>query len=72
MRYGELRNEKMEMWRMEGYYQHSTPHPSTSQILNSSTLHPQPYIMAMEIERKFLIKKVPIDINQFPHQDILQ
>jgi len=28
--------------------------------------------MASEIERKFLIKTITIDINQFPHKDILQ
>lgn len=28
--------------------------------------------MALEIERKFLIKKIPFDIEQFPHKDIVQ
>lgn len=28
--------------------------------------------MALEIERKFLIKTIPMDIEQFPHQDIIQ
>lgn len=28
--------------------------------------------MAFEIERKFLIKKIPNDIEQFPHKEILQ
>ncbi len=28
--------------------------------------------MAIEIERKFLVKSVPIDIDQFPHKEILQ
>ena len=28
--------------------------------------------MAFEIERKFLIKEIPIDIQQFPHKEIIQ
>lgn len=28
--------------------------------------------MALEIERKFLIKKAPQDLEQFPHKDIMQ
>lgn len=28
--------------------------------------------MALEIERKFLIKNIPIDIGQFPHKEIIQ
>jgi len=28
--------------------------------------------MAAEIERKFLIKEIPMDIEQFPHQEIIQ
>jgi len=28
--------------------------------------------MAQEIERKFLIKSIPMDIEQFPHKDIIQ
>ena len=28
--------------------------------------------MALEIERKFLIKTIPMDIQQFPHQEIIQ
>jgi len=28
--------------------------------------------MALEIERKFLIKTIPMDIEQFPHQEIIQ
>ncbi|MCX6823592.1 MAG: CYTH domain-containing protein [candidate division SR1 bacterium] len=28
--------------------------------------------MALEIERKFLIKNIPMDIEQFPHKEIIQ
>ncbi len=28
--------------------------------------------MALEIERKFLIQQIPMDIEQFPHRDIIQ
>jgi len=28
--------------------------------------------MALEIERKFLIQQIPLDIEQFPHTDIIQ
>ncbi len=28
--------------------------------------------MAFEIERKFLIKEIPMDIEQFPHKNIIQ
>jgi CYTH domain-containing protein len=28
--------------------------------------------MALEIERKYLIKKAPQDLEQFPHKDIMQ
>jgi CYTH domain-containing protein len=28
--------------------------------------------MALEIERKFLVKDIPMDIEQFPHKEIIQ
>jgi CYTH domain-containing protein len=28
--------------------------------------------MALEIERKFLIKNIPFDITKFPHREIMQ
>lgn len=28
--------------------------------------------MALEIERKFLIKTIPLDISQYPHKEIIQ